>query len=61
MLKTLCEEYPGIQSILIPADGIAQECIISFDQARIWILVSVGRLIDLVGCNLIILLTDFFI
>ena len=27
----LCEQNPGIQSILIPADGIAQEWIMSFD------------------------------
>jgi len=27
--------YPGIQSILIPADGMAQECITSREDAKI--------------------------
>jgi len=34
-IATLWDEYPGIQSILIPAEGIAQECIISLDEAKI--------------------------
>ena len=38
----LCEEYPGTQSIFIPADGIAQECITSLDEASICKRVSIG-------------------
>jgi len=44
-MAILCEEYPGTQSIFIPAEGIAQECITSFDEASICSLVSVGRAI----------------
>ena len=38
----LCEEYPGTQSILIPAEGIAQEWITSLDDANICNLISIG-------------------
>ncbi len=36
---TLWEEYPGTQSILIPAEGIAQEWITSLDDAKTCILI----------------------
>jgi len=50
---TRCEEYPGTQSILTPADGTAQECITSLDDANICKRISVGMAIAPVPCNLI--------
>lgn len=55
-----CDEYPGTQSIFIPAEGIAQEWITSFDDANICNLISIGMAIAPVACNLIILVTPFF-
>lgn len=55
-IATLCEEYPGMQSIFIPAEGIDQECIMSLEEANICILNSVGIPIAPEACNLIILL-----
>ena len=37
-----CEQNPGIQSIFIPAEGIAQECIMSFDVVTKCILTPTG-------------------
>ena len=45
----------------IPADGIAQECITSLDEANICKRISVGIAIALVACNLIILTIPFFV
>lgn len=56
---TLWDEYPGTQSILIPAEGIAHECITSFEEAKIWILISIGNAIAPVACNRIILVIPF--
>lgn len=41
-IATLWEEYPGTQSIFIPADGIAQEWITSLDEAKICNRISIG-------------------
>ena len=41
-IVTLCEEYPGTQSILTPAEGIAQECITSLEEASKCSLISIG-------------------
>jgi hypothetical protein len=38
----LWEVYPGIQSILIPAEGIDQECITSREEAKICNRISIG-------------------
>jgi hypothetical protein len=56
-----CEEYPGTQSILIPAEGIAHECITSFDDANKCNLVSIGIATAPAACNLIIFETPFLI
>lgn len=55
----LCEVYPGIQSILTPADGTDQECITSRDDARICSLISTGNAIAPVACNRSMLLIPF--
>jgi len=57
---TLCDEYPGTQSILIPADGTAQECITSLDEARICKRISIGKATAPVACKRIILVIPFF-
>jgi len=41
-MKTRWDEYPGTQSILIPADGIDHEWITSFEDAKIWSRISAG-------------------
>ena len=41
-IVTLWEEYPGPQSIIIPADGTAHEWITSLEEATIWSLISMG-------------------
>ena len=56
-IATLWDEYPGTQSILIPAEGIAQEWIISLEEANTCSLISIGIAIAPVACNLIILET----
>ena len=56
-----CEEYPGTKSILIPAEGIAQEWITSFDEAKICKRVSIGIAIALVAWSRIMFVTPFFI
>jgi hypothetical protein len=33
-IATRWDENPGTQSILIPADGMDQECITSFEEAK---------------------------
>jgi len=43
--------YPGIQSILIPAEGIAHEWITSRDEARTRNRISVGIAIAPVPCS----------
>jgi hypothetical protein len=60
-MATLCEEYPGTQSIFIPAEGIAQECITSLEEASICNLISIGIATAFVACNLIIFITPFLI
>ena len=60
-MVTLWEEYPGTQSILIPAEGIAQECIISLEEAKICNLISVGIAIAPVAWRRIMLATPFLI
>lgn len=53
--------YPGTQSILIPAAGIAHEWITSRDEAMICSLVSIGMATAPVACSRTILLIPFFI
>ena len=48
------DEYPGIQSNFIPADGIAHECITSLEEINNWIRTSVGIAIAPVACIRII-------
>ena len=60
-MVTLCDEYPGTQSILTPADGIDQECITSLEEANKCSLISIGMAIAPVACSFIILETPFFI
>jgi hypothetical protein len=57
----LCDEYPGTQSIFIPAEGIAHECITSLDEANKCNRVSVGIAIAPVACNFTIFETPLFI
>lgn len=47
----LWEVYPGTQSTLTWAEGIAQECITSLDEARTCSRISVGRAIAPVECS----------
>jgi len=54
-IATRCDENPGTQSIFIPAEGIAQEWITSFEEARICNRISVGKAIAPVACSLTIL------
>jgi len=54
---TRWEEYPGTQSILIPAEGIAHECITSLDEANKCNRTSIGIAIAPVACNLTIFVT----
>jgi len=56
----LCEEYPGTQSIFMPADGIAQECMTSLEEAKMWSLISIGIEIAPEAWSLIMLVTPFF-
>ena len=58
-IAILWDEYPGTQSILIPADGIAHEWITSFDDAKICNLISIGIAIAPVACKRIILFIPF--
>ena len=59
--KILWDEYPGIQSILTPADGIAHEWITSREEAKIWIRISLGKAIAPLPCNRIKLVKPRFI
>ena len=54
-IATLWDEYPGTQSIFIPAEGIDQECIISLEEASICNRISIGIAIAPVACNFIML------
>tara|TARA_B110000240_G_C13463261_1_gene437666 strand:+ start:660 stop:848 length:189 start_codon:yes stop_codon:yes gene_type:complete len=55
----LWEVYPGIQSILIPAEGTDQEWIISRDEARIRRRISIGIATAPVPCSLSIVVIPF--
>jgi hypothetical protein len=52
----LCDVYPGIQSILTPAEGTDHEWITSFDEAKICSLSSTGIATAPVECRRSILL-----
>ena len=56
-MVTLCDEYPGTQSIFIPAEGTAHEWITSLDEATMWSLISIGIATAPVACSLIIFAT----
>lgn len=58
-IATRCDENPGTQSILIPAEGIAHEWITSFDEAKICSRISVGRATAPVACKRTIFVIPF--
>ena len=53
---TLCDEYPGTQSILIPAEGTAHEWMTSREDARICKRSSIGNATAAEACSRNILL-----